>query len=183
LDDGGAVIEADTIDGFAHEAGGHRIQRVPPTERRGRVHTSTVTVSVLAGKRREGPWDRRAEADFSARWFSGTGKGGQHRNKHQNCVELTHLTTGARRVGASSRSRESNMLEARAALLADLDSMAEGESASAENGIRKRQIGSGMRGDKRRTYRFQDDAVVDHVTGRRAKASAFMRGQIELLWQ
>lgn len=119
---------------------------------------------------------------FSVRWFSGTGKGGQHRNKHQNCVELVHLPTGARRTGQSSRSRESNLLEAKTALLADLDAARNGASASAENSIRKRQIGSGMRGDKRRTYRFQDDAVVDHETGKKARASAFMRGDIEALW-
>lgn len=141
-----------------------------------------MTVSVLAGERQRGPWDRREEEDFSARWFSGTGKGGQYRNKHQNCVELTHLPTGLKRIGASSRSRESNMTEARAALLADLDAAAQAGTATAENSIRKRQIGSGMRGDKRRTYRFQDDAVVDHFTGRRAKASAFMRGDLEALW-
>jgi protein subunit release factor A len=95
---------------------------------------------------------------------------------------MTHLPTGLKRVGASSRSRESNLLEARTALLADLDGMGAEMAAGQENSLRKRQIGSGMRGDKRRTYRFQDDAVVDHVTGKRAKATAFMRGQIERLW-
>lgn len=141
-----------------------------------------MTVSVLSSAAKSGPWRERAKEDFTWRWFSGTGKGGQHRNKHQNCVEITHLPTGLKRTGQGSRSREANLLEADAAINADLDRMAQMHGASSENAIRKRQIGSGMRGDKRRTYRFQDDAVVDHFTGRKARASAFMRGDIEALW-
>lgn len=178
LYEGGAEIETDDIPGLENEAGGHRIQRVPPTERRGRVHTSTVTVSVLTDTEITKP-----DEGYSVRWFSGTGKGGQHRNKHQNCCEITHLASGERRVGTASRSRVSNYREAMSALESHLEGHAKRKSHGSQNAIRKAQIGSGMRGDKRRTYRFQDDAVVDHVTGRKARASAVMRGQFDLLWR
>lgn len=141
------------------------------------MHTSTVTVSVLADSDVIVPSD-----GFSVRWFSGTGKGGQHRNKHQNCCEITHNATGRKRIGASARSRASNYREAMAALEADLFEATKGNLHKTQNAVRKAQIGSGMRGDKRRTYRFQDDAVVDHFTGKRARASAVMRGQFDLLW-
>lgn len=169
------------IDGFINEAGGHRIQRVPPTEKRGRVHTSTVTVSVLDGERTQTVYDRRSKDDFDYRWFSGTGKGGQHRNKHQNCLELIHIPTGTK-VSAQGRSRETNERECFTAMDAKLDMMRDGTGAKATNDVRARQIGSGMRGDKRRTYRFQDDGVVDHITGRKSSCKRFMRGDIELLW-
>lgn len=160
-----------------HEAGGHRIQRVPPTEKRGRVHTSTVTVSVLSDDATPS-----INPQFRARWFSGTGKGGQHRNKHQNCCELIDAKTGLSRTGQSSRSRDANYREAEAALVADLQSRETGKAGRDRNATRKQQIGAGMRGDKRRTYRFQDDSVVDHFTGKRAKASVVMKGGFDLLW-
>lgn len=169
------------IPGFHNEAGGHRIQRVPPTEKRGRVHTSTVTCAVLDNARAQTVYDRRGENDFAYRWFSGTGKGGQHRNKHQNCLELTHVPTGLSQI-ANGRSRDTNEREAMDKLKTLLDSSRDNQNANDSNFVRANQIGSGMRGDKRRTYRFQDDAVVDHVTGKKSTCKHFMRGDIERLW-
>jgi len=171
------VIETEAAQGLENEAGGHRIQRVPPTERRGRVHTSTVTVSVLDESDAERPRD-----GFSVRWFSGTGKGGQYRNKHQNCCEVTHLASGLKRAGTSARSRVTNLRDAMTELEADLDRQVRSGEHRKRNEARRAQIGSGMRGDKRRTYRFQEDSVTDHVTGKRARASAVMRGGFDLLW-
>ena len=169
------------IDGFLNEAGGHRIQRVPPTEKRGRVHTSTVTVSVLNQERKQTIFDQRSKDDFEYRWFSGTGKGGQHRNKHQNCLELTHRPTGTK-VSAQGRSRETNERECFTAIHVRLDEMRDGKGAHETNTVRAKQIGSGMRGDKRRTYRFQDDSIADHETGKKTSCKRFMRGDIEVLW-
>lgn len=172
-----------SIPGFINEAGGHRIQRIPPNERKGRVHTSTVTVSVLEQEARTTPtmYDQRTRDDFSYRWFGATGAGGQHANKHHNSLELTHIPTGLS-IKAQGRSRPANEKTAMPALLAKLDAMRDGEDASNANDVRATQIGSGMRGDKRRTYRFRDDAVEDHVTGRRVSARRFMRGDIDILW-
>lgn len=169
------------IPGFKNEAGGHRIQRVPPTERRGRVHTSTVTCAVLDQDHQTTKYDQRSDTNFSYRWFSGTGKGGQHRNKHQCCLELTHVPTGLTQI-ATGRSRDANSREAMAALITKLDQLRIGSAAQATNATRAGQIGSGMRGDKRRTYRFQDDTVADHISGKSTSCKQFMRGDIERLW-
>ena len=167
------------VDALDNEAGGHRIQRVPPTERRGRVHTSTVTVAVL---------DRAApvavsvpDSDLAIEWFSGTGKGGQHRNKHQNCCRVTHIPTGLVR-SAHGRERVPNLRNARAAIEEALAEAAASSSAAGRNATRKEHVGSGMRGDKRRTYRFQEDRVTDHITGRSASCREVLRGAVDRLW-
>lgn len=149
---------------------------MPPTERRGRVHTSTVTVSVLRyGERQD------IDHTYSYRWYSGTGAGGQHRNKHQNCLELTHIPTGIRQI-ANGRDRASNEAFAMAEIQKKIDAMYNAGMSSKENKERSAQIGSGMRGDKRRTYRFQDDTVIDHVTNKSTSCSRAMRGNISSLW-
>jgi peptide chain release factor 1 len=143
------------------------------------VHTSTVTVSVLDDV--SDATVELDERDLRYRWFSGTGAGGQHRNKHQCCLELIHVPTGVSRT-AQGRSRDTNARDARIELAKAL-SDATGTSLHRDrNAERSAQIGLGMRADKRRTYRFQDDRVIDHVTGRSAKTTAFMRGRIDLLW-
>lgn len=169
-------VSGKDIEKLSNEAGGHRIQRVPPTERRGRVHTSTITVSVL----RYGEMQDVAQ-EYSYRWFSGTGAGGQHRNKHQNCLELTHLPTGLKQ-SANGRDRASNEAYAKAEIEKKIEALYRSEASGAANRTRASQIGSGMRGDKRRTYRFQDDSVSDHVAGKAAACSRVMRGDFALLW-
>jgi len=181
--DGSITITTKDIPEFLNEAGGHRIQRVPPTERRGRVHTSTVTVSILltAEVREDCPYAKRSDDDFHIRFFSGTGCGGQHRNKHQNSVVMTHVPTGLQQT-AVSRSKQNNIDDARERLEALLDAQAASQAHSQVNASRKYQIGLGMRGDKRRTYRFQDDTVLDHATGRKTTCRKIMRGKLEELW-
>ena len=162
------------------EAGGHRVQRVPPTERRGRVHTSSVTVAVL--DTRDFRFSKPAETDFRIEWFSGTGKGGQHRNKKQNCCRVTHLPTGITEA-RQGRKRESNLREAKQAILKQLDRAQRNEVAQTVAAIRKNQVGSGMRADKIRTYRIQDDTVTDHQSGKRVKSTKVMKGYFDLLWR
>lgn len=171
-------IEGPDLRGLDHEAGGHRIQRVPPTERRGRVHTSTVTVAVLV------PGEARpvvGPEDFRVEWYSGSGAGGQHRNKHQNSCRLTHIPTGLI-VKAETRSRQNSYQQAMTTLSQKLLERAEVEAHNMKNTLRSQQVGSGMRGDKRRTYRFQEDTVRDHFTGKSARCADVMRGGFEKLW-
>ena len=79
-------VSGNNLSKLKNEAGGHRIQRCPPTEKRGRVHTSTVTVSVTDGLVETDPrYSQRSDDDFRVEWFSGTGKGGQKRTKSQSC--------------------------------------------------------------------------------------------------
>lgn len=172
-------VEGKDVADLKHEGGGHRIQRVPPTERSGRIHTSTVTVAVLDGAAAARP--ERPESDFKIEWYAGTGNGGQYRNKHQNCARVTHVLTGMVQT-AGGRHREVNLRDALAELNRRLDAAQGARQAAVANITRQDQVGTGMRGDKRRTYRFQEGRVVDHVTGRAAPTSAVMRGGFEALW-
>jgi protein subunit release factor A len=92
-----------------------------------------------------------------------------------------HVPTGLKQE-RQGRSRDANYRDAMAALISMLDERLRSGSKAAEDDARRKQIGSGMRGDKRRTYRFQDDTVVDHVTGKSMQTSKAMRGAIGLLW-
>lgn len=161
------------------EAGGHRWQRVPPTEKKGRVHTSTVTVSVIdPNLTNEFVLD---EKDLSLSWFSGTGKGGQHRNKHQNSIRLTHTPTGIT-VTAQTRSRETSYTQAKNDLTAKLRQyfgIQQHEKISSE---KKAQVGSGQRGDKIRTYRLQHDEICDHRNNKTINTRQLSKGMIDLLW-
>lgn len=160
------------------EAGGHRIQRVPPTERKGRVHTSTVTVAVIDPTIAIKEY---IDSDFKIEWYSGTGAGGQHRNKHQNSCRITHIQTGLVAT-AQCRSRINSLEQAKAALLEQLSNIDRSDHHNGVAANRKKQVGSGMRGDKIRTYRFQDDIVKDHNSDTSATVTKVMKGNFDLLW-
>lgn len=121
------------------------------------------------------------DCDLTYRWFSGTGKGGQHRNKHQNSVEITHVPTGLSR-SAQTRSRETSMRDAKGELERAVMRFQTSGRHAAVNQLRSSQIGLGMRADKRRTWRMRDDQVVDDVTGRSTTFTRAMKGYIDDLW-
>lgn len=123
----------------------------------------------------------RDESAYKVEWFSGTGKGGQHRNKHQNCCKLTHIPTGLKET-RQGRSRENNYNDAIMSLNKKLDMHAHNKMSETLGDIRKSQIGSGMRGDKIRTYRMQDDIVVDHNSLKKSSANKILNGRFDLLW-
>jgi peptide chain release factor 1 len=161
---------------FADEAGGHRWQRVPPSEKRGRVHTSTITVAVLVepNEAELPPIDRR-ELEIST--CRASGSGGQHVQKTDSAVQIRHLATGIVVRCETERSQSYNKATAlsilRARLLQDTRDRAHAERAA----DRRRQIGSGQRGDKRRTIAVQRDSVVDHATGRAWRFADYERGK------
>lgn len=124
----------------------------------------------------------RPETDFKVEWYAGTGNGGQYRNKHQNCARVTHLPSGLVQT-AGGRHRESNLRDALAELNRRLDETQGAARSAATNATRQGQLGSGQRGDKRRTYRFQEGRVTDHLTGRTANVAAVMRGDFDSLWR
>lgn len=176
-------VEGKDLTGLDSETGGHRIQRVPPTERKGRVHTSTVTVAVLKNSVKTDPrYSMRSPSDFRVEWFSGTGCGGQHRNKHQNSCRIIHIPTGLKRE-SQTRSRQNSQKLAMEAMIAALDEMKSGQELDILSSIRRDQVGSGMRGDKVRTYRFRDDWVEDHVTGKGTTCSKLMSGNFDAIWK
>lgn len=163
-----------------NEAGGLRLQRIPPTERKGRVHSSTVTVAVI------NPNDVKLttainESDINVEWYSGTGKGGQNRNKVQACCRLTHIPTGIMKT-AQCRTRATSYAEAYPALEEAVRQRQQSTLDSKVSIDRKNQVGSGMRGDKRATIRFQDDTAIDHRTGKKTTATRFMKGFMDDLW-
>ncbi len=160
---------------FRDEAGGHRWQRVPPNERRDRVHTSTITVAVLPEPAEVDV--RLAERDLAWSTCLGTGPGGQKRNKTESVVLLTHRPTGLQVRCETSRSQHHNRVAALGLLRARLWSAESARVAEARAEARRGQVGSGMRGDKRRTVRAQDGTVVDHLTGRRWELRGYLRGQ------
>jgi peptide chain release factor 1 len=119
--------------------------------------------------------------DFKIEWYSGTGCGGQNRNKVQSSCRITHLPTGLVKT-AQTRSRENSLKLAKKAILEALSDATLNASQISRNAIRAEQVGSGMRGDKRRTYRFQDDQVSDDITGKRASLKQVLAGNLDLLW-
>lgn len=161
---------------FAPEAGGHRFQRVPPTERHGRIHSSTITVAVLPepapGELRIAPQDVRIET------FRSGGPGGQHQNKTESGVRVTHVPTGVVATAthkSQHRNRELAMAELRARLAERRRSSAEAQ----RNTSRKQQVGSGERSDKIRTIAQQRGRVENHVTGKRLALDRYLRGYVE----
>lgn len=163
---------------FLKEAGGHRFQRVPPTEKRGRRQTSTVTVAVLPMvSKKEFRIDER---DLLWETKRGSGSGGQHRNVTDSAVRLVHLPTKVEVNCQDERSQHRNKEKALEILRARLFALQQSKAAAKENRTRRDQIGSGERGDKIRTYRFQDGRAVDHRTGRKVRLEDVLSGSLDL---
>lgn len=170
--------KGEAFERLRQEAGGHRWQRVPPNERRGRVHTSTVTVAVMNADEAARVAITRDDVDM--RFTRDTGPGGQHRNKTDSCVVLTHRETGVS-VKIDGRSQHQNRRVAFDVLTDRLQQETERTQRQARNAERAQQVGSGERGDKIRTYREQDDRVTDHRSGKSARLADVMKGRLELL--
>ena len=161
---------------FADEAGGHRWQRVPPNEKRGRVHTSTVTVAVL-DEPSEIELPRIDPADLDISTCRASGSGGQHLQKTDSAVQIRHIPTGIIVRCETERSQSYNKATALAIMRARLHERRLRDSHARRADDRRRQIGSGQRGDKRRTIAVQRDSVIDHVTGRAWRFADYERGK------
>lgn len=160
---------------FADEAGGHRWQRVPPTEKRGRMQTSTITVAVLPAS--EAGDVQIDPKDLDIRVTRGSGPGGQHRNKTETAIQLLHKPTGILVRCETERSQHQNRATALQILSARLQEANRSSHLHNTNAQRAGQIGSGQRGDKRRTIRSQDNRVTDHVTGRVWRYADYIKGE------
>lgn len=140
-----------------------------------------MTVSVLDKENDNSLFEEFDEKDFHISFFSGTGPGGQNRNKVQASARIIHIPSGMVRT-AQTRSRKNSVALAMSALLEDLREMSQKQVKGQENWKRKEQVGSGMRGDKRRTYRFQEGLVHDHITGKTLDLRSLMAGNTNQLW-
>ena len=120
--------------------------------------------------------------DLKVEWFSGTGAGGQYRNKHQNSVRMTHIPSGLQEI-SQCRSRTNSYNEALEKLQSRIEKTHVQKKRQEQSVDRKLQVGSGMRGDKIRTYRFQDNVVIDHRNERKHSLSEIMKGNMSIFWK
>jgi peptide chain release factor 1 len=161
------------------ESGGHRVQRVPATESQGRIHTSACTVAVMAepDEAEELPLN---PADLRIDTFRASGAGGQHINKTDSAVRITHIPTGLVAECQDDRSQHRNKARALQVLAARLRDRERGERAAREAATRKSLIGSGDRSDRIRTYNFPQGRVTDHrINLTLYKLGAVMDGDLD----
>jgi peptide chain release factor 1 len=175
------VVKVDGDDVYAQmkfESGGHRVQRVPVTETQGRIHTSACTVAVM-------PEPDEAEeialnpAELRIDTFRASGAGGQHVNKTDSAIRITHLPTGIVAECQDDRSQHRNKAKAMAVLAARLREKDRSERDAKEAATRKSLIGSGDRSDRIRTYNFPQGRLTDHrINLTLYKLGAVMEGDL-----
>jgi peptide chain release factor 1 len=151
----------------------HRVQRVPETEAQGRVHTSACTVAVLP-EQEEAAEIELNKADLKVDTFRASGAGGQHVNKTDSAIRITHLPTGIVVECQDERSQHKNRARAMALLHAKLQAAADAERLKEETETRRSLVGSGDRSEKIRTYNYPDGRLTDH----RIKLTLYKLGDI-----
>jgi peptide chain release factor 1 len=164
------------------ESGGHRVQRVPETESQGRIHTSACTVAVMPEADEVGEIDINP-ADLRIDTYRASGAGGQHINKTDSAVRITHLPTGLVVECQDDRSQHKNRAQAMSVLAARLKDREIQAQHAAEASTRKSLVGTGDRSDRIRTYNFPQGRITDHrINLTLYKIDAMMDGELtELL--
>ena len=181
----GGVKEADFVlngrgafSRMKYESGVHRVQRVPETESGGRVHTSTATVAVLPEM--EEVDVQLNPADIEMQVYRASGAGGQHVNKTSSAVRLIHKPTGIVVACQEERSQLQNREKCMRMLASKLYEQEQERLSSEVTGLRRSQVGSGMRNERIRTYNFPQGRVTDHRVGLTLyKIDAVMDGDLD----
>ncbi len=175
------IVGAGAYSKLKFESGGHRVQRVPETEAQGRIHTSACTVAVMPEA------DPIADVDISPAeiridTFRASGAGGQHVNKTDSAVRITHLPTGIVVECQDDRSQHRNRAQAMAVLASRLLDRERSERQAKEAAQRKSLVGSGDRSERIRTYNFPQGRVTDHrINLTLYKIDAIMDGDLDEL--
>lgn len=154
------ILGVDVYDALRYETGVHRVQRVPVTEKAGRIHTSTASVAILPMRKK--PSIEIDPNDIEMEFSRSGGAGGQNVNKVETAVRLVHTPTGVDVRCQSERSQQKNREKAMAMLTAKLEALHEEEEAKKHAAERKSQIGTGDRSEKIRTYNFPQNRITDH---------------------
>ena len=175
------VVGAGAYARLKFESGGHRVQRVPVTETQGRIHTSACTVAVMPEA------DELVEvainpADLRIDTFRASGAGGQHINKTDSAVRITHIPTGIVVECQDDRSQHRNRAQAMSVLAARIHDIQLREQQASEAATRKSLVGSGDRSERIRTYNFPQGRVTDHrINLTLYKLDAVMEGDLDEL--
>jgi peptide chain release factor 1 len=154
------ILSPDVFDALRYETGVHRVQRIPVTEKAGRIHTSTASVAILPLRKK--PTIELNMGDIETEFSRSGGAGGQNVNKVETAVRLIHKPTGIDVRSQSERSQLKNREKALAVLTAKLEALQEEEEAKNHASTRKNQIGTGDRSEKIRTYNFPQNRITDH---------------------
>ena len=157
----GVGVSSSVYGALKFESGGHRVQRVPATETQGRIHTSACTVAVLA-EPDEAVAIQINPADLRIDTYRASGAGGQHINKTDSAVRITHLPTGIVAECQDGRSQHGNKAQALKVLTARIIEKDRSERAAKDAAERKGLIGTGDRSDRIRTYNFPQGRLTDH---------------------
>lgn len=154
------IVHPKVYEALRYETGVHRVQRIPVTEKAGRIHTSTASVAVLPMRKKS--LVEVNQSDIQMEFSRSGGAGGQNVNKVETAVRLVHLPTGIEVRSQSARSQLKNREKAMAILTAKLEALHEEEEAKRHADVRKNQIGTGDRSEKIRTYNFPQSRITDH---------------------
>ena len=154
------ILSPDVYDALKFETGVHRVQRVPVTEKQGRTHTSTASVAILPMRKK--PSIEINPGDIDMEFSRSGGAGGQNVNKVETAVRLIHKPTGVDVRCESERSQLKNREKGMAMLIAKLEAMHEEAEAKKHAAVRSKQIGTGDRSEKIRTYNFPQNRITDH---------------------
>lgn len=172
-------ISGEGVEKFlSSEAGVHRVQRVPETESKGRIQTSAASIAIMPEVKNVELEVKLDECKIEA--FRASGPGGQHRNKTESAIRITHLPTGITSV-ACEKSQHQNREEAMRVLKARIYQKHKDEEAAKRNASKQSQLGKGDRSEKIRTYNWPQNRVTDHRLGENFSLNDILEGKLDKL--